>query len=329
MNKAYERINWHNKPSTATKLNATNLNKMDLGLDTIDDRVIALDTNKADTSSIVTEISGLNDVNISSPANNQVLKYDSTNDEWVNANESGGSVVTVTQKTTTGTNIADITVDGTTTQIFAPTSGGASSLSGLSDVDIVNPTDGQILKYDNTEQKWINNDVVLDIDDLDNVSITSPSNNQVLKYDSVNDVWKNANESGGGGGSTVAWNQLQSTGTKIAEISIDGTSTDVYAPSGGGGGLVDRTFNVASTDWEANTDPTTETDYPYIAEITTSVYSNTSKPIWQMNGVGTIPTLAEQEEIGYIIEAVFSSSGITLYAIDEPTVALVLEVKGE
>ena len=42
-----------------------------------------------------------------------------------------------------------------------------------------------------------------------------------------------------------------------------------------------------------------------------------------------IPTLAEQEEIGYIIEAVFSSSGITLYAIDEPTVALVLEVKGD
>lgn len=50
MNKAYERINWQNKPSTATPLSATNMNKMDLALDTIDDRVIDLDTNKADKS---------------------------------------------------------------------------------------------------------------------------------------------------------------------------------------------------------------------------------------------------------------------------------------
>lgn len=43
---------------------------------------------------------------------------------------------------------------------------------------------------------------------------------------------------GGGGGSIVTWTQIQtSTGaTKIAEIDIDGTTTDVYAPSGGGGG---------------------------------------------------------------------------------------------
>ena len=32
-------------------------------------------------------LSELNDVNISSPSNNQVLKYDSTNDVWKNANE--------------------------------------------------------------------------------------------------------------------------------------------------------------------------------------------------------------------------------------------------
>lgn len=43
--------------------------------------------------------------------------------------------------------------------------------------------------------------------------------------------------SGGGGGSTVSWNQIQgsSGATKIAEITIDGTKYDVYAPQGGGG----------------------------------------------------------------------------------------------
>ena len=42
--------------------------------------------------------------------------------------------------------------------------------------------------------------------------------------------------SGGSGGSTVVWNQIQLTGTKIAEITIDGTTVDVYAPTGGSGG---------------------------------------------------------------------------------------------
>ena len=37
--------------------------------------------------------------------------------------------------------------------------------------------------------------------------------------------------SGGSGGSSVEWTQTQSSGTKIAEIDIDGNSQDVYAPT--------------------------------------------------------------------------------------------------
>lgn len=48
MNKAYSRINWQNQPSTSTALGATNLNKMDIALNTIDDRVMTLDTTKLD-----------------------------------------------------------------------------------------------------------------------------------------------------------------------------------------------------------------------------------------------------------------------------------------
>lgn len=47
MNKAYSRINWENYPSDATPLNEANLNKLDSATDTIDDRVITLDTTKA------------------------------------------------------------------------------------------------------------------------------------------------------------------------------------------------------------------------------------------------------------------------------------------
>lgn len=41
-------------------------------------------------------------------------------------------------------------------------------------------------------------------------------------------------DQGGGGGSSVTWTQIQQSGTKIAEIDINGTSQDVYAPQGGG-----------------------------------------------------------------------------------------------
>lgn len=41
---------------------------------------------------------------------------------------------------------------------------------------------------------------------------------------------------GGGSGDSVNWTQIQQSGTKIAEIEINGTTQDVYAPTGGGGG---------------------------------------------------------------------------------------------
>lgn len=67
-------------------------------------------------------LSDLPDVNLTSLTDGQILKYDGINQEWVNANESGGS----------------------------------SSLSGLTDVNISSVSDGQILKYDSSSSKWVN-----------------------------------------------------------------------------------------------------------------------------------------------------------------------------
>lgn len=94
-------------------------------------------------------------------------------------------------------------------------------------------------------------------------------------------------------------------------------------------GTIYRKFSVASSSWVANTDPNTNVDYPYIATISTNVYNNNSVPIWQMNGVGLIPTETERNSIDVILEAIFSNSGVVLYANNLPTVNLVLEVKGE
>ena len=68
---------------------------------------------------------------------------------------SSGSSVTVTQTLSSGTKIAEIDVDGTTTNLYAPSGGGsASTLDDLTDVEITNPSNGQVLKYNGTE--WIN-----------------------------------------------------------------------------------------------------------------------------------------------------------------------------
>lgn len=48
-------------------------------------------------------------------------------DSTARASAASKSTVSVTQKTTTGTNIADITINGTTTALYAPTSGGGGS----------------------------------------------------------------------------------------------------------------------------------------------------------------------------------------------------------
>ena len=46
MQKIYSRINWENFPSEKTAVNESNLNKMDLAIDNLDDRVVAMDAAK-------------------------------------------------------------------------------------------------------------------------------------------------------------------------------------------------------------------------------------------------------------------------------------------
>lgn len=48
MQKIYSRIIWENLPSEKTAVNESNLNKMDLAIDNLDDRVVAMDASKVD-----------------------------------------------------------------------------------------------------------------------------------------------------------------------------------------------------------------------------------------------------------------------------------------
>ena len=66
---------------------------------------------------------------------------------------SGGSQVEVSAIQTEGAHIANITINGKTTEIYAPEGG---ELGSLADIEITNPSAKQTLIYDDKKKKWIN-----------------------------------------------------------------------------------------------------------------------------------------------------------------------------
>lgn len=59
MTKAHSPINWQNSPSVSTPINESNLNKMDKAIGVIDDRVVSLDTTKANQTDMLTTITNV------------------------------------------------------------------------------------------------------------------------------------------------------------------------------------------------------------------------------------------------------------------------------
>ena len=112
-----------------------------------------------------------------------------------------GDEVLYNQIQQSGTKIAQISINGSITDIYAPTAGGATQLTGLSDVSVSSLADGQILKYDATNQEWVNANESgggsSTLAGLTDVNLTTPTNGQVLTYDATNDEWVNANASSG------------------------------------------------------------------------------------------------------------------------------------
>lgn len=76
---------------------------------------------------------------------------------WVNVNEKPAPVVSIGGMTLAGNGGKVVTVNeaGDELILATPTSGGATTLDGLSDVDLtVSPTDGQSLVYDSASGQW-------------------------------------------------------------------------------------------------------------------------------------------------------------------------------
>jgi hypothetical protein len=84
------------------------------------------------------------------------------------------TTVSWNQQISTGQQIATITIDGTTTNVFAPTGGGGG---GGGNVDSVNGKEGR---------------VILELGDMDDANFTGLDNNHVPIYDATDQEWQNA-----------------------------------------------------------------------------------------------------------------------------------------
>ncbi len=109
-----------------------------------------------------------------------------------------------------------------------------TSLVGLTDTDIDNPTNGQTLIYNSTSQKWENNDGgSASLAGLSDVDLTTPTDGQVLTYDSVNQEWVNADIGASGGSNiTVTTTEVTLHGQNVTITDGVTTLTETFSPSG-------------------------------------------------------------------------------------------------
>ena len=99
-----------------------------------------------------------------------------------------------------------------------------TDLDSLTDVEISDVEDGQVLAWDNTNSKWVNINApssVDDLNDLEDVNISSPTDGQVMTYDAVSSKWVNGAAGGTGNAIRVILTKAQYDALPASKLSDD------------------------------------------------------------------------------------------------------------
>ena len=136
------------------------------------------------------------------------------NGEWVLVSEDIGSEVIVTQTLTEGTEIGEIEVSGNSKKLYAPTVSTTQTQTSGTEIATINVGDASTKLYapETTVTQILTEGT--EIGEVNGTKLYAPS----------------------GGGSDVTVTPKTSTGTNIADISVNGTTYNLFAPSSGGGG---------------------------------------------------------------------------------------------
>ena len=105
-----------------------------------------------------TQLNDLSDVLITSPANDEILRFVTGTSDWRNAAQTASAISALTDVDTTGAVNTDVLQFNGTTWVDAAVS--AASLSGLSDVTLGTPVEGERLVFGTTD--WNDTDVSAD-----------------------------------------------------------------------------------------------------------------------------------------------------------------------
>lgn len=125
---------------------------------------------------------------------------------------------------------------------------------------------------------------------------------------------------------------VQATGDTYRLVNLDVTQESSWVLDGGGSGGTTNPeyFTILSTAWVSNTGADAS-NYPYVANITTSLYSDTFIPSELLllgADVNDYLTASEQTAIAFIDQyAKFTGSSIRLRAVDFPDATLTLVVR--
>lgn len=150
--------------------------------------------NKPTIPAAITELDDIPDVDITEPEDGQVLSYDATSDKWV-AGAPGSSGIELTQaeydaltpeEKTNGTEY--FITDGTNAPIEAASILYDNEDSGLFASDVQNAID---------ELNYNMSNLSSDLEDLEDVNISNVQDGQIIKYDATNQIWVNADDEGG------------------------------------------------------------------------------------------------------------------------------------
>lgn len=206
-----------------------------------------------------------------------------------------GSDVSVTQVLSSGTKIATITIDGTDTDFYAPNGGGGGSTISVTQKVSTGENIASITVDGVATELYATNTTYSDFDGATSQVVgthglvPAPTTSDTTKFLKGDGTWGTPDS-----GSDVSVTQIQSTGTKIATVTIDNVDTDLYAPNGGGGGStvsIDRKVSTGENFADITIDGVTTS--LYATNTTYSNFTGTDGTAAGTNGLVPAPTASD------------------------------------
>jgi len=187
-------------------------------------------------------LGALTDVTITTPANTQVIKYNSTSGDWENGSVAYADVSGTPTLATVATTGAYSDLSGTPTLATVATTGAYSDLSGLPTLGTAAALDvgtsannvvqlngsAQLPAVDGSQLTGISATVAA-LNDIGDVSAATPNNGDVIAYNSTSGDWEATAQSGGGSAPSVTVSSPSTTQTLSAPSGIE--EAYIYTPT--------------------------------------------------------------------------------------------------